>query len=51
MVEPLETGPFFHGTRAHLAERDDWTRLTPEALAAWRERLTTMRDENAEIVN
>ncbi len=34
-----------------VAERDDWTRLTPEALAAWRERLTTMRDENAEIIN
>ncbi|WP_285136283.1 NAD(+)--rifampin ADP-ribosyltransferase [Microbacterium sp. lyk4-40-TSB-66] len=34
-----------------VAERDDWTALTPEALAAWRERLTTMRDENAEIIN
>lgn len=34
-----------------VAERDDWTRLAPEALAAWRKRLTTMRDENAEIIN
>ena len=34
-----------------VAERDDWTRLTPEALASWRERLTTLRDENAEIIN
>lgn len=34
-----------------VAERDDWTRLTPEALAAWRERLTTLRDDNAEIIN
>ncbi|MCI9858913.1 NAD(+)--rifampin ADP-ribosyltransferase [Microbacterium proteolyticum] len=34
-----------------VAERDDWTRLTSEALAAWRERLTEMRDENAEIIN
>jgi rifampin ADP-ribosylating transferase len=34
-----------------VAERDDWNRLTPEALAAWRERLTEMRDENAQIIN
>lgn len=34
-----------------VAERDDWTRLTPEALAAWRERLAVMRDQNAEIIN
>ncbi|MDF2666738.1 MAG: arr [Microbacterium sp.] len=34
-----------------VAERDDWTRLTPEALATWRRRLTEMRDENAEIIN
>ncbi|MDR6692104.1 rifampin ADP-ribosylating transferase [Microbacterium sp. 1154] len=34
-----------------VAERDEWTRLTPEALAQWRERLTAMRDENAEIIN
>ncbi|MCJ1707716.1 NAD(+)--rifampin ADP-ribosyltransferase [Microbacterium sp. VKM Ac-2923] len=34
-----------------VAERDDWTRLTPEALAAWRERLTTLRNDNAEIIN
>ncbi len=36
---------------AHNAERDDWTRLTPEALAEWRTRLARMRDENAEIIN
>ncbi|MDF2991982.1 MAG: arr [Microbacterium sp.] len=34
-----------------VAERDDWTRLTPEALAAWKRRLAEMRDENAEIIN
>jgi rifampin ADP-ribosylating transferase len=34
-----------------VAERDDWTRLTPEALEAWRRRLTEMRDERAEIIN
>jgi rifampin ADP-ribosylating transferase len=34
-----------------VAERDDWTRLTPETLAWWRHRLAEMRDENAEIIN
>jgi len=34
-----------------VAERENWTRLTPEALAQWRERLTAMRGENAEIIN
>jgi len=34
-----------------VAERDDWTRLTPETLAWWHHRLTEMRDENAEILN
>lgn len=34
-----------------VAERDDWTRLTPEALETWRRRLTEMRDERAEIIN
>lgn len=29
----------------------DWTRLTPEALKAWRERVTVLRDERAEIIN
>jgi len=34
-----------------VAERDDWTRLTPETLAWWRHHLAEMRDENAEIIN
>ena len=35
-----------------LGEVDDWTRLTPEALQAWRDRLAAIRDdENAEIIN
>ncbi|MCM3502637.1 NAD(+)--rifampin ADP-ribosyltransferase [Microbacterium sp. P26] len=34
-----------------VAERDDWTRLTPETLAWWRHRLTEMCDESAEIIN
>ncbi|MFS0794847.1 NAD(+)--rifampin ADP-ribosyltransferase [Microbacterium sp. 1P10AE] len=34
-----------------VAQRDDWTRLTPEALASWRTRLSQMRDGNAEIIN
>ena len=33
-------------------EVTDWTRLTPEALQAWRERLTgLLADERAEIIN
>jgi rifampin ADP-ribosylating transferase len=35
-----------------VEEVHDWTRLTPEALAEWRERLTTMlADDRAEIIN
>ncbi|WP_242088986.1 NAD(+)--rifampin ADP-ribosyltransferase [Curtobacterium sp. DN_7.5] len=34
-----------------VREVDDWTRLTPEAVTLWRERLTTMRDGRAEIIN
>lgn len=35
-----------------LSEITDWTRLTPEALRAWRERLTALRaDERSEILN
>jgi Rifampin ADP-ribosyl transferase len=35
-----------------VREITDWTRLTPEALDAWRERLTTLlADERAEILN
>lgn len=33
-------------------EVQDWTRLTPEALATWRERLAAIRDdEHGEIIN
>lgn len=35
-----------------VSELADWTRLTPAALALWRERLTAIRaDERAEIIN
>ncbi len=35
-----------------VAEVTDWTRLTPEALQAWRDRLAAIRaDERAEILN
>ena len=35
-----------------LREVHDWTRLTPEALAIWRERLAAIRDdEHGEIIN
>jgi rifampin ADP-ribosylating transferase len=35
-----------------VGEVTDWTRLTPEALRAWRDRLATMlADEHAEIIN
>lgn len=35
-----------------VGEVSDWTRLTPEALEAWRERLAILRaDETAEIIN
>jgi rifampin ADP-ribosylating transferase len=35
-----------------VGEVTDWTRLTPEALAAWRDRLETIRaDERGEIIN
>jgi rifampin ADP-ribosylating transferase len=35
-----------------LREVTEWTRLTPEALQAWRERLTALlADERAEIIN
>jgi rifampin ADP-ribosylating transferase len=35
-----------------LGEVDDWTRLTPEALATWRERLAAiLADERGEIIN
>ena len=35
-----------------IGEITDWTRLTPEALQSWRERLTTLlSDERGEIIN
>jgi len=35
-----------------VGEVTDWTRLTPEALEAWRERLAALRaDERGEIIN
>jgi len=35
-----------------VGEVTDWTRLTPEALAAWRDRLAAIRaDARAEIIN
>jgi rifampin ADP-ribosylating transferase len=35
-----------------VGEVTDWTRLTPEALQAWRERLAVLRDdERGEIIN
>jgi rifampin ADP-ribosylating transferase len=35
-----------------VGEIADWTRLTPEALTAWRERLAALRaDERGEIIN
>jgi hypothetical protein len=35
-----------------IGEITDWTRLTPEALQTWRERLTALlSDERAEIIN
>ena len=35
-----------------VGEMTDWTRLTPEALQAWRERLAALRaDERGEIIN
>jgi len=34
-----------------IEEVFDWTRQTPEALDAWRIRLTTLRESDAEIIN
>ncbi|MEZ0354170.1 NAD(+)--rifampin ADP-ribosyltransferase [Mycobacterium sp. pR1184] len=35
-----------------IAEVDDWTRLSPEALQAWHDRLAAIRaDERGEIIN
>ena len=32
-------------------EVTDWTRLTPEALQAWQDRLAAIREERGEIIN
>ena len=34
-----------------VGEVTDWTRLTPEALRAWRERLVAIHHERGEIIN
>jgi hypothetical protein len=34
-----------------VAEVTDWTRLTPEALQAWHDRLAAIRTEGGEIIN
>lgn len=34
-----------------MEEVTDWTRQTPDALEAWRERLSRLRESNAEILN
>lgn len=34
-----------------VEEVTEWTRLTPEALATWAERLIVMRETKAEIIN
>lgn len=34
-----------------LAEVHDWTRLTPEALQTWRDRLAAIRENRGEIIN
>lgn len=34
-----------------VEEVRDWTRLSPDALQTWRERLATLRDSDAEIIN
>ena len=60
--DPNVTDKKFHGnpTRSYrsteplriVAEVADWTRLSPEALQAWRDRLRVMLDvERAEIIN
>lgn len=34
-----------------VGEVTDWTRLAPEELQAWKERLATLADERGEIIN
>lgn len=34
-----------------VEEVSDWTRQTPEALEAWRERLAALQESNVEIIN
>ena len=46
---PLRTAA---ARRSMVGEITDWTRLTPEALQMWRERLTAvLADERGEIIN
>ncbi|QXT61874.1 NAD(+)--rifampin ADP-ribosyltransferase [Tessaracoccus palaemonis] len=34
-----------------VREVEDWTRLSPEALQAWEDRLSVLRQQRAEIIN
>jgi rifampin ADP-ribosylating transferase len=34
-----------------IREVTDWTRLTPDALESWRQRLADLVDSGAEIIN
>jgi rifampin ADP-ribosylating transferase len=34
-----------------LQEVDDWTRMSPESIAIWAERLANLKNSNAEIIN
>lgn len=34
-----------------VSEVTDWTRLSPEALQSWRDRLAALQTSNAEIIN
>ncbi len=34
-----------------VEEVTDWTRLTPEALQTWRDRIATIQEERGEIIN
>jgi hypothetical protein len=54
MPQPLDDGPFFHGSDAPLRVIEEITsfRLTPEQLQLWRERLSAIvTGERGEIIN